>query len=67
MLTDTASSVKYWYFIKLMGKVSSHIALECALNTCPNMVIISEECVSKKETLRDIVNRICDLICERSN
>jgi len=43
MLTDSASAIKYWYFIRLMGKDPSHLALECALKTHPNMVIISEE------------------------
>lgn len=33
MLTDSASAVKYWYFIRLMGKEPSHLALECALKT----------------------------------
>lgn len=66
MLTDSASAVKYWYFIRLMGKEPSHLALECALKTCPNMVIVSEECNNRKETLNDIINRICDTICERS-
>lgn len=44
MLTDSASAVKYWYFIRLMGGQPSHLALECALKTCPNMVVVSEEC-----------------------
>ena len=66
MLTDSASAVKYWYFIRLMGKEPSHLALECALKTCPNMVIVSEECNNRKETLHDIIIRICDTICQRS-
>jgi len=51
MLTDSASAVKYWYFIRLMGKDPSHLSLECALKTCPNMVIVSEESNNAKETL----------------
>jgi 6-phosphofructokinase len=66
MLTDSASAVKYWYFIRLMGKDASHLALECALKTCPNMVIVSEECSDRRETISDIVNHISDMICERS-
>jgi 6-phosphofructokinase len=66
MLTDSASAVKYWYFIRLMGKEPSHLALECSLKTNPNMVIVSEECVERKETMKDVVNRICDTICERA-
>ena len=67
MLTDSASAIKYWYFIRLMGKDPSHLALECALKTHPNMVIISEECSFRGESLMDIVNRICDVVSERAN
>jgi diphosphate--fructose-6-phosphate 1-phosphotransferase len=66
MLSDSASAIKYWYFIRLMGRDPSHLALECAVQTHPNMVIISEECSHRGETLIDIVNRICDVICERA-
>jgi 6-phosphofructokinase len=66
MLTDSASAVKYWYFIRLMGKDPSHLALECALKTCPNMVIVSEESNNAKETLQDIVKRIADTVSERN-
>jgi len=66
MLTDSASAIKYWYFIRLMGKDPSHLALECALKTHPNMVIISEESSSRGESLYDIVQRIADVITERS-
>ena len=66
MLTDSASAIKYWYFIRLMGNQPSHMALECALKTHPNMVIISEECVDRKETLWDIVNNICEVIIDRA-
>ena len=67
MLTDSASAIKYWYFIRLMGKDPSHLALECALKTHPNMVIISEECAFRNETLHDIVLRIADVVQERAN
>ena len=66
MLTDSASAIKYWYFIRLMGKDPSHLALECALKTHPNMVIISEEAAFRGESLPDIVNRIADVVAERS-
>ena len=67
MLTDSASAVKYWYFIRLMGKDPSHLALECALKTQPNMVLISEESRDRHENLNDIVNNLCDVICSRAN
>lgn len=44
IFTDAASSVKYWYMIRIMGKDPSHLALETAMQTCPNIVIISEQC-----------------------
>ena len=67
MLTDSASAIKYWYFIRLMGKDPSHLALECALKTHPNMVIISEESSFRGESLYDIVLRIADVVTERSD
>lgn len=67
MLSDSASAIKYWYFIRLMGRDPSHLALECAMQTHPNIVIISEESSSRGETLPDIVNRICDVIVDRSD
>jgi len=67
MLTDSASAIKYWYFIRLMGKEPSHLALECALKTQPNMVIVSEECQDRRQNLNDIVNNICDAICMRAD
>jgi diphosphate--fructose-6-phosphate 1-phosphotransferase len=66
MLTDSNSAIKYWYFIRLMGRDPSHLALECALQTHPNIVILSEESAFRGETLIDIVNRVCDIIIERS-
>ena len=66
MLTDSASAIKYWYFIRLMGKDPSHLALECSLKTHPNMVIISEEAAFRGETMVDIVNRVADVVCERA-
>ena len=66
MMTDAASAVKYWYFIRLMGKDPSHLALECALQTEPNMVIVSEDCAMRGEALPKIVENICDLIAERA-
>lgn len=66
MLSDSASAIKYWYFIRLMGRDPSHLALECAMQTHPNIVIISEESALRNETLPDIVNRICDVIVARS-
>ena len=63
---DANSARKYWHFIKLMGRSASHIALECALQTCPNVCIISEEVAHKQLTLNQIVEQIVEIICTRS-
>ena len=63
---DCNSAKKYWHFIKLMGRSASHIALECALQTQPNVCIISEEVEAKNMTLQDVVNYIADIIAARA-
>ena len=63
---DCNSAQKYWHFIKLMGRSASHIALECALQTQPNICLISEEVEAKKMTLDDIVNEIADIVAARA-
>ncbi len=63
---DCNSAKKYWHFIKLMGRSASHIALECALQTQPNICIISEEVEAKNLSLRDIVNNIANAIAKRA-
>ena len=67
IMTDCASTPKYWYIIKLMGKEPSHLVLECALQTHPNIVIISEEVASREQNIDDIINDICDIIIKRYN
>ncbi|MFG6390941.1 MAG: diphosphate--fructose-6-phosphate 1-phosphotransferase [Candidatus Amulumruptor sp.] len=62
---DCLSAKKYWHFMKLMGRSASHIALECALQTQPNVTIISEEVEEKNQTLADIVNHIADIVVAR--
>ncbi len=64
---DCNSAKKYWHFIKLMGRSASHIALECALQTQPNVCIISEEIQAKNLTLQDIVNQLADVIAARAD
>lgn len=63
---DAASARKYWHFIKLMGRSASHIALECALQTQPNVCIISEEVSEKQQTLNSIVDSIVNTVRVRS-
>lgn len=63
---DALSAKKYWHFIKLMGRSASHIALECALQTHPNICIISEEVAAKNMTIRDIVQQIAEVVVKRA-
>ncbi|MDR1879463.1 MAG: diphosphate--fructose-6-phosphate 1-phosphotransferase [Tannerellaceae bacterium] len=63
---DCNSAQKYWHFIKLMGRSASHIALECALQTQPNICIISEEVEAKNQSLDDIVTYIAAIVAKRS-
>jgi pyrophosphate--fructose-6-phosphate 1-phosphotransferase len=63
---DAASAKKYYHFIKLMGRSASHIALECALATQPNLTLIGEEISAKKMTLAQITRHIVDLIRKRA-
>ena len=62
---DVLSSKKQYFFIRLMGRDASHIALECALATNPNLVLISEEIFEKRLTLSDVVTYVADLVEER--
>ena len=64
---DASSAKKYWHFIRLMGRSASHITLECALQSQPNICIISEEVQAKNLTLNDIVEYIVKIIVNRAN
>ena len=66
IMRDTLSAKKYYYFIKLMGRSASHITLECALQTHPNLALISEEVAAQNKTLRGITEEISELICARA-
>lgn len=63
---DANSARKYWHFIKLMGRSASHIALECALQTQPNICLISEEIEKKDMTLNQIVEQIATAVARRA-
>ncbi|MDR1286803.1 MAG: diphosphate--fructose-6-phosphate 1-phosphotransferase [Treponema sp.] len=63
---DAASAKKYWHFIKLMGRAASHIALECALETQPNICLVSEEVEAKELSLDQVVDHICASVVRRA-
>lgn len=64
---DCNSAKKYWHFIKLMGRSASHVTLECALQTQPNVTLIGEEVEAKNQTLDDIVEYIAGVVAERAS
>ena len=63
---DCNSAKKYWHFVKVMGRSASHVALECALETQPNICLISEEVAAKKQSLSEIADYIADAVEKRS-
>ena len=63
---DCNSARKYWHFVKLMGRSASHIALECALQTQPNICLISEEIEAKDMTLNEVVENIAEAVAYRA-
>ncbi|CAL9210486.1 unnamed protein product [Musa hybrid cultivar] len=66
VMTDARSTGKYYHFVRLMGRAASHITLECALQTHPNIAIIGEEVAAKKQTLKNVTDYITDIICKRA-
>ena len=66
ILQDSRSSLKYWHFIKLMGRSASHVTLEVALQTQPAITIVSEEVAAKKQSLNDIVQQIAQVVIARA-
>lgn len=63
---DANSAKKYWHFIKLMGRSASHVTLECALQTQPNVTIVGEEVETKNQSLDDIVTYIAQIVANRA-
>lgn len=63
---DANSAKKYWHFIKVMGRSASHVALECALETQPNICLVSEEVSAKKMSLSQIADYIANSVEKRA-
>ena len=63
---DANSAKKYWHFVKVMGRSASHVALECALETQPNICLIGEEVAAKKMSLAQITDYIADSVAARA-
>jgi len=66
IMRDCNSAKKYWHFIKLMGRSASHIALECALETRPNVCLGGEEVAAKKLTLAQVVDSVASVVAKRA-
>ena len=64
---DANSAKKYWHFVKVMGRSASHVALECALKTQPNVCLISEEVAAKKMSLSQLADYIADSVANRAS
>lgn len=63
---DANSAKKYWHFVRLMGRSASHIALECALQTQPNICLIGEEVEAKNQSIEEITNYVANVIAKRA-
>lgn len=63
---DAISAKKTYHFVRLMGRSASHITLEVALQTHPNLTLIGEEVQAKKQTLAQCVTAMVELILERA-
>jgi len=63
---DANSAKKYWHFVKVMGRSASHVALETALQTQPNICLIGEEVAEKKMSLAQLTDYIADSVAARA-
>ncbi len=66
IMRDCNSARKYWHFVKLMGRSASHVTLECALQTHPNITLIGEEVEAKNQTLDDVVTYMAQVVADRA-
>ena len=64
---DANSAKKYWHFVKVMGRSASHVALECALQTRPNICLVGEEVAAKKMSMAEIADYIADSVAVRAS
>jgi len=66
ILQDTKSSLKYWHFVKLMGRSASHVTIEVALQTKAAVTLISEEVAAKRQSIAAIVDQIAQVVVARA-
>eukprot|EP00916_Digyalum_oweni_P012114 GHVL01020015.1.p1 GENE.GHVL01020015.1~~GHVL01020015.1.p1 ORF type:complete len:1455 (+),score=293.94 GHVL01020015.1:23-4366(+) len=65
-LAEDARASNCWYFIRLTGHLVSHVCLECSLQTCPTICLISEEVERRRMGLSAITTLISDIAQMRS-
>ena len=65
--SDCKSDLKYWHFNRLMGRSASHIALEVAFQTHPNVILIGEDIEERDLTIHNVVRLIADVVVDRAN
>lgn len=70
---DGSSARKYYYFLKMMdgsstgGKTAtSHVALEVALLTKPNLLLLTEEVEERRMSLREVVKTVAEVVEQRA-
>jgi len=63
---DARSAGKYWHFVRLMGRSASHVTLECALRTRPNVALIAEEVEERGQTLAEVVAHVAEVVRRRA-
>ncbi|GBG70494.1 hypothetical protein CBR_g6623 [Chara braunii] len=66
VMIDSKSAAKYYHFVRLMGRAASHVTLECALETHPNITLVGEEVVAKKMTLKEVKLYVQDVVVKRA-
>lgn len=65
LCTDVTTGQQAYHFVRVMGRSASHLVLECALQTRPNLVFVGEEVEANNVSLKMIVDEIVDLIIAR--
>ena len=65
-MVDCTATRKYYHFVRLMGREASHLTLEVALQTHPNMAFVGEEVKEAGLTLDQITSILADLVVDRS-
>jgi len=66
LCADAVSARKTYHVCRLMGRTASHITLEVALQTHPNVALIGEEVQARGQGLSAVAKSIADIIATRA-